>query len=1231
MAIPFGQVAFTLGEVSPSLFARTDLARYKVGASTARNGFCRYSGGFYSRAGTAFVGFSKQTGRSFPPRVIGFQFNIQQGLALEFGNFYLRVIQNGAYVTEGPLPVLNISTADPAVVTTSAEGAQSATPNNGAVSVSYSPGDQITLDGGTFSMPAVLSVATTELLSTTPLNRGSGFVPADTIHVDGGVQTSPIVLTVATTQVVAAAVFAAGSGGVDGVQTVTGTTGTGTPFEAFVQVTGGAIVSVLSVSVPGSYTVNPTNITNEPVTGASLVGSALAVTMGVGTVTVTDAGTLSSNPSTAVLMQTATSGIGVGSSFQNSLFGPHDLTIVTPGAYTIFPANPVAQASTTGSGLGATFDVTPFLSQPYNVGDWVAIDGVTGMTQINGRTFVVAAATSNTITLSDVYGNLIDSTTFGLYGGGGTIERIYTVVAPYSEQDLAWLKWTQSNNVMSICCVNQETSVSYQPFDLRRNTDTDWVFTAVSPGPVIGAPTGVSTSASSGGASTYGFIVTAVASDGSESLGSTPVFATSAVDIFATAGTITVSWGVVAGATAYNVYQAAISFSGPQPDGTPYGIVASVTGTSWQNSNTVPDFTRTAPIFSNPFQSPDQFPSVVSYFQERRMYANTLSQPETYFLSQPGSFTNFDTRNPPVSDDAIIGSPWVTQVNGIQALVDMPGGAVVLTGREAWQLTGQGGSSFNPQPVTPTTQQAQPQAFNGCHDHILPFRIDYDILYVQAKGSHVRDLNYNFYSNIYTGEDICLNSAHLFDLYQIQEWCYAEEPFKLIAAVRTDGCLLFCTFLKPEKIVAWTRNDTQGSFVSVCSVTEPPVDAIYVACQRQIGGNTAYTVERMDDRLWTSIDDSWCVDAGQSLPQPEPSSTLMIGSWTGAIINPVVVDGGIGYSAGTQIVVIDDNGAGSGAGAVVTPTISGTGAITALSGGGGAGYTNPRFYAVDPAGSEGGSEFEGTCSLQMSVPLRAPDGAFSAANIGDVVRAAGGIAQVTGVADARHATASIIVPFSGVLPIDNNLVSITPSESFTPVAAGNWSMTTPVTTVGGLYYLAGASVVGVADSVPFGPVTVAADGTITLDTPASNVVVGLGFPSQLQSLYLDTAGSPTSQGQRKRPAAVTIRVEASRGFEAGADQVDGSTLSPPQTAPTWRNMTDVPQLGVAPFGTTYVPLATGDIRVPVPSGYTTKAQIAVQQTLPLPMSILDFIIEDEAGDLPQTRAPRGKQDAMVEG
>lgn len=82
---------------------------------------------------------------------------------------------------------------------------------------------------------------------------------------------------VVTYFVQSATVNAGGSGGTNGTQTVTGTTGTGTKFQASVTVAGGAITAVLSITTAGSYSVLPTSLTAEPVTGASLTGATLSL------------------------------------------------------------------------------------------------------------------------------------------------------------------------------------------------------------------------------------------------------------------------------------------------------------------------------------------------------------------------------------------------------------------------------------------------------------------------------------------------------------------------------------------------------------------------------------------------------------------------------------------------------------------------------------------------------------------------------------------------------------------------------------------------------------------------------------------------------------------------------------------------------------------------------------------------------------------------------------------
>jgi hypothetical protein len=79
------------------------------------------------------------------------------------------------------------------------------------------------------------------------------------------------------------AIAAAGTGGTNGAVTLTGTTGTGTKFQITGTIAGGVLTAITGVTVAGSYSVMPTTLAAEPVTGGSLTGATvnLSAVMGV--------------------------------------------------------------------------------------------------------------------------------------------------------------------------------------------------------------------------------------------------------------------------------------------------------------------------------------------------------------------------------------------------------------------------------------------------------------------------------------------------------------------------------------------------------------------------------------------------------------------------------------------------------------------------------------------------------------------------------------------------------------------------------------------------------------------------------------------------------------------------------------------------------------------------------------------------------------------------------------
>lgn len=256
-------------------------------------------------------------------------------------------------------------------------------------------------------------------------------------------------------------------------------------------------------------------------------------------------------------------------------------------------------------------------------------------------------------------------------------------------------------------------------------------------------------------------------------------------------------------------------------------------------------------------------PSVCGLYQQRVVFAGPPGSPGTFYMSQPGFGTNFNVSNPIQADDAITSTITSGQLNDIKSMVPMPTGLLMFTSNVLWQINGGSAGAA----VTPSSIVANAHSYIGASD-VPPIVANFDVLYVQSKGSIVRNLSYNFYANIFTGTDISVLSSHLFYGYQINEWAWAEEPHKVVWCVRNDGQLLSLTYLKEQELIGWAHSDTNGAFESVATVTETipqgAVDAVYFVVQRTVNGQSVKYIERMADRYLTSYTDPtvWCVDAG---------------------------------------------------------------------------------------------------------------------------------------------------------------------------------------------------------------------------------------------------------------------------------------------------------------------------------------------------------------------------------
>lgn len=420
----------------------------------------------------------------------------------------------------------------------------------------------------------------------------------------------------------------------------------------------------------------------------------------------------------------------------------------------------------------------------------------------------------------------------------------YEVVSPYAETDLFDLHFVQSADVLTIVHPN------YAPRELKRLGATSWTLTTISFNPTIATPTGVSSSTAGPGGGTpvaCTYVVTAIAT-GTLEESSPSTSTTQNIDLSITGNNVTITWSAVTGAVRYNVYKLKSGI---------YGYVGQTSGTSFTDDYITPDTDSPPPDYYNPFASgAGYWPAAVAYFEQRRAFGGSAQQPQTMWLSKPGTESNFSYSIPTQDDDSISFTMKAREINQVRHIVPL-GDMVVLTSGGEW-LVGSGDSNA----FTPTTVRVRPQSYVGAAN-VQPEVTESSALYVQAESAHIREVTYNSNGRLQS-TDVSLLAPHLFDYYGITDIAFAKGPVPTLWCVRNDGVMLGLTYLPGQQVTAWHQHDTDGAFESVCAISENGESALYCVVRRTINGSTKRYVERLHTRQFATLADAFFVDCGLS-------------------------------------------------------------------------------------------------------------------------------------------------------------------------------------------------------------------------------------------------------------------------------------------------------------------------------------------------------------------------------
>lgn len=231
------------------------------------------------------------------------------------------------------------------------------------------------------------------------------------------------------------------------------------------------------------------------------------------------------------------------------------------------------------------------------------------------------------------------------------------------------------------------------------------------------------------------------------------------------------------------------------------------------------------------------YPQTLCFFQDRLCFGGTKKQPYMVWMSRTGDYGNFSVEKASgtVTDDSAVALAFVSRkqfkILHLIASTDL----IVLTAGNEWTVSGS-------DTVTPSKAVPKMQTTRGC-SNVEPLMIGGRIVFVQGRGSTVRDMAYSYETDSYGGNDLTLLAKHIIENVQIVDSAYKQEPDSTIYFVRSDGTMACLSYIMEQKVYAWSTIETQGKIEAVAAVQEGDEDIIYLVVQREINGVTVRNIE----------------------------------------------------------------------------------------------------------------------------------------------------------------------------------------------------------------------------------------------------------------------------------------------------------------------------------------------------------------------------------------------------
>lgn len=250
-------------------------------------------------------------------------------------------------------------------------------------------------------------------------------------------------------------------------------------------------------------------------------------------------------------------------------------------------------------------------------------------------------------------------------------------------------------------------------------------------------------------------------------------------------------------------------------------------------------------LYSSQWNETDGYPTTVTTYQDRLCWGKGY----TINASKTGQYNDFEIGTPITDNDAISTDLRGIGVQDINALVGYKG-LVAYTPNADFITRGE--------VFTPTNFVLQQQNNEGS-SNVKPALLGNNIIYALPLGSGIRDFSYMFESDGYGGDRLDLMSNHIFKGKVVKQFAYTKEPNSLLYVLFTDGTLAVLTYMKEQEVIGWSRYVTDGVIESIASIRSGGYEYLFAVVERE---NDKF-IERLVTRNEVSLSECNHLDCSQ--------------------------------------------------------------------------------------------------------------------------------------------------------------------------------------------------------------------------------------------------------------------------------------------------------------------------------------------------------------------------------